>query len=338
MDVASQLRNGCERNGKMGSIVCGMMLQMLDIVKGQDPRNFSDNLDNNLNSAFPHLLEKYRSCFKPVKDNMFKSNTVAANEDRSVNRSNNSDIDLVNHISSTNVSDTVVNNKCDDQLQRNETSIVIPKRPIGQSNASCLRKRPMVEKIEEKCLKKRQVGKYIKVDNLVLPNKKAASKKLRKPVHCSFCQQQGHKKTNCPMKHGYGDEQIGLEIIDTLLHKAPFSELNADEANHIIFESISNAVGVRHLVCHSLHVKWRVNSLCRPTQDQLVLKISLLNKYGKPHGAYSRCLVNFRRVVEYIYTNTTVRMIDTFSQLWTVNQLEHNSLALRQVIIQTPTT
>ena len=230
MDVASQLRNGCERNGKMGSIVCGMMLQMLDIVKGQDPRNFSDNLDNNLNSAFPHLLEKYRSCFKPVKDNMFKSNTVSANEDRSVNRSNNSDIDLVNNISLTNVSDTVVNNKCDDHLQRNETSIVIPKRPIGQSNASCLRKRPMVEKIEEKCFKKRQIGKYIKVDNLVLPNKKAESKKLRKPVHCSFCQEQGHKKTNCPMKHGYGDEKIGLE---SKISTSPFSQETRKRQNKV---------------------------------------------------------------------------------------------------------
>ena len=51
MTVASELHNGAERNKKLGCVISGMMLQMLDIVKGQEPKNLDDTVDENIDKA-----------------------------------------------------------------------------------------------------------------------------------------------------------------------------------------------------------------------------------------------------------------------------------------------
>lgn len=52
-----------------------MMLQLLDIANGQEASILDDDLDQNLQNIFSHLIDKYKSSFKPVKLNQFKSVT-----------------------------------------------------------------------------------------------------------------------------------------------------------------------------------------------------------------------------------------------------------------------
>ena len=99
-----------------------------------------------------------------------------------------------------------------------------------------------------------------------------------------------------------------------MLH-APFSVLNYSEAKEIIDDSVSSCVGVKHILVHSLHVKWVCNTQSRPNQDELAARITFLNKVGKPYGGYTRCLVDLRRVIEYIYKHNSTKGRSIFSQI-----------------------
>ena len=148
MDVAAKLSNASPRKKRFGTVVCGMMLQLLDIANGQEASILDGDLDQNLQNAFPHLIDKYKSSFKPVKVNQFQS-----------------------------VTDTPSVNRCATEPTQSSTeksvyrSITVPSKPIGHQYATCQRIKPMVEIIQDKHHNPCQyVNNVVKVCKLI-PNK-----------------------------------------------------------------------------------------------------------------------------------------------------------------------
>ena len=62
-------------------------------------------------------------------------------------------------------------------------------------------------------------------------------------------------------------------------------------------------------------MKWVCNTQSRPNQDELAARITFLDKVGKPHGGYTQCLVDLRRVIEYIYKHNSTKGRSIFSQI-----------------------
>ena len=66
MYVASKLIYACNRIHQYATIVCGIMLNMLDIAKGHEATNIV-NFKESIEKSSPQLIQKYTAAFKPVK-------------------------------------------------------------------------------------------------------------------------------------------------------------------------------------------------------------------------------------------------------------------------------
>ena len=76
MAVACKLSHACELNKKFGVSVSALMLQMLDIAQGKSVTQISNDVDDNLNSLFPRLIQNFNHSFKQViktTDNDYQS-------------------------------------------------------------------------------------------------------------------------------------------------------------------------------------------------------------------------------------------------------------------------
>ena len=308
MDVATKLSQASERKkATFGTLCCGMMLQLLDIANGQDASILDDELDHNLINAFPHLIDKYKSSFKPVKQNQFKS--ITNTDALSINRLDAASASLPNEHS----------------VHR---SVTVPSKPLGHQYATCNRIKPMVERVQQpKHQQKIDVTKAVKTNHLILRKAPGLKPKPKRILTCSFCGDRNHQKCNCPLKISYGPEQDGSRFVEYLLNQAPFSILDEREAKEIIYDNVSSRIGVKHIVVHSLHVKFQCNTQSRPRQDDLAARITFLDKIGKPYGGYTECLVDLIRVIEYIYKHngTKGRCIFSFVNKKSIGSLYHSS-------------
>ena len=265
LEVANQLHSASKRKRKFGVMVSGFMLQMLDIAKGQEASIMDDDLDVNLESSFPLLIDRYKTSFKPIKAMQFKS------------IGDNSDVASV------------------------DRSITAPTNALGHVQAPSGRIKSNLEIIRKGIVPKPSTGKPISVNNLMF--QKTNNKKI-KQQSCSFCGSTEHRRiTACPVLRGFGDPETNVEVVEYLKKNAPFSLLKDVDMDKIITEDISRRYSVKHMIMHTLHIRWRADLSSRPREDEFVVCISLLGDKSKPVPGYSRCLVDLSQVIKYIYTN-----------------------------------
>ena len=305
IEITNKLCNASERDKKFGTLVSGMMLQLLEIANGNVAEDLGDTIDENLEKVFPRILEKYRTQFKPRKIQRYNSMT-AKSEDKSVHRSG-------IEISSSNVdTDCFITSGKEDSVNR---KVIVPSKPIGQAYATCRRKKPMVEQVKNKYIQSSKTSKVVSIHNLHTSKANLLKPKGTKTSSCGFCGDCSHRITRCGKKKALGKEQDGSLLAAYLLNSAPFSLLNKNESRELIVHDMSSRSGVRHMVVHSLHSKWNCDISTRPTQNDLSARITFLNQYGEPLGGYNRCLVDLIRVLEYIYANKNKKGRYIFSTL-----------------------
>ena len=265
LEVANQLHNASKRKRKFGVLVSGFMLQMLEIAKGQEASIMDDDLDVNLENSFPLLIDKYKTSFKPVKAMKFKS------------IGDNSDVASV------------------------DRSITAPTKALGHVQAPSGRIKSNLENTRNGIVPKPSTGRPISVNNLMF---RKTNTKKNKQQSCSFCGSTEHRRiTACPILRGFGDPETDTEVVEYLKKNAPFSLLKDVDMDKIITEDISRRYSVKHMVMHTLHIRWRTDLSSRPREDEFVVCISLLGDKAKPVPGYSRCLVDLSQVIKYIYTN-----------------------------------
>ena len=149
--------------------------------------------------------------------------------------------------------------------------------------------------------------KTISVENLQFTKVNAFKPKGTKTSSCGFCGDPGHRISRCGKKKSFGAVQDGSVLSTYLLNTAPFSLLNKDEARELINDDVSSRRGVKHMIVHSLHMKWQCDPTIRPRLNELAARITFLNQVGEPLGGYDRSLVDLMRVVEYIYMQIRVK-------------------------------
>ena len=129
-----------------------------------------------------------------------------------------------------------------------------------------------------------------------------------------------------------------------MLTTAPFTLLHIKDRDKIISTDICAKNGSKHLVIHTLHCKVLSPCLTRPSKEEMVVTITLLNDFVTPIPGYTRFLVNLVFVIDYIYKhNGTAKSFlfskleeesvgDTFCSISNMHQLSnlsHNNLDTR---------
>ena len=246
VEITSKLCNASERNKKFGILVSGMMLQLLEIANGNTGTNLGDDLEANMKEFFPQIIDKYKTQFQPSKK-IAKFNSLSMKKDISVNRKENQLTDFGDDVKMEEVS---VNR-----------DIVVPSKPIGYIHATCRRKKPRVEIMKKKLATSYNNTKTISVENLQFTKINALKPKGTKTSSCGFCGDPGHRISRCGKKKSFGPVQDGSVLSTYLLNTAPFSLLDKNEARDLINDDVSSRRGVKHMIVHSLHMKWQ----CDPT-------------------------------------------------------------------------
>ena len=67
MEIASTLSSASQRNHRFGLVVRGILLQLLNVADGYASAEVSCNLDDNLESIFPKMIERYKNSMKDAK-------------------------------------------------------------------------------------------------------------------------------------------------------------------------------------------------------------------------------------------------------------------------------
>ena len=174
------------------------------------------------------------------------------------------------------------------------SSVTAPQKALAYENASSKRLIPAVEQA-----RKDNDAKRIKTFAISIPE--VMPKKL-KQVTCSFCKGPNHKISNCPLKDSFGEKQDGHTLVKYIHLSAPFSKLNVKDVNRIINTDVSGRRGFKHVLVHTIHVKYCVtNYQIRPQENDMVATVTFLDGYGKPTPGYNRCLLSLPRLIEYIY-------------------------------------
>ena len=67
IDITSKLISTSQRSNKFGLVVSGMLLQLLNVEEGETSAEISFDLDGNLESKFPRMIERYKISIKEAK-------------------------------------------------------------------------------------------------------------------------------------------------------------------------------------------------------------------------------------------------------------------------------
>ena len=67
MYIASKLSSKSQRNKKFGLFVSDMFLQLLNVAEGETSTDIICDLDGNLESTFPRMIERYKNSVKNAK-------------------------------------------------------------------------------------------------------------------------------------------------------------------------------------------------------------------------------------------------------------------------------
>ena len=241
-----------------------MLLQLINVAEGEISADIICDLDANLESIFPKIIERYKNSIKEAK--LSKR------------------IDF--------------------------TSLHLPSKPLSQHLGNNGRLKPTVEKQRNSChaISNSTSNRNIRPHSILCSTNKS-------PQRYKFCKSEDYIVSNCPLKESYGPALKGRDVVGFLLTKAPFSLLHIIYRDKIISTDICAKNGSKHIVIHTLNCKVLIPCLTRPSKEEMVVTITLLNDFGTPIPGYTRCLVDMNLVLDYIYKHNETAKKFVFSKL-----------------------